>query len=316
MADDPLNVFNELTWKVNSDTYGQQYSPTKDLVDMFLTLDGTPIASDQVSLTQEFDNRDYRLIQTIHGPGHTYETAAGATELKPINWTATSTGYAFIKWSVEVEKNYSSGRANNSLPILRYAEVLLNYAEAKAELGQMTEAIWNKTVGALRERAGVKNIYPGGAGYTEDEFLKNYYASSPISLSNTILEIRRERATELIMEDGLRVDDVYRWGVANLIVDRYNNNQGWRGIYVSEDEYKNGFDFNGTHYTFGSSRSKTSYKVGTSTADQNFTLSEGTKGYLIYNYKLEWDDKRYLRPIPSTATTLNPALGQNPGWED
>jgi hypothetical protein len=56
--------------------------------------------------------------------------------------------------------------------------------------------------------------------------------------------------------------------------------------------------------------------VGTSTADQNFTLSDGTKGYLVYNYQLEWDDKRYLRPIPSTATTLNPELGQNPGWED
>ena len=51
MAGDPINVFNELTWNFNSATYGQQYSPTKDLVHMFLTLDGKPVETDQVSLT-------------------------------------------------------------------------------------------------------------------------------------------------------------------------------------------------------------------------------------------------------------------------
>lgn len=319
---EPLNVYNELTWNFNSSTYGQQYSPTKDLVDMFLTLDGTPITTDELSLNEEFTNRDWRLAQTVHGPGHTYETNAGVVKLKSINFTYTFTGYSFIKWSIEREENYSKGKAENSLPILRYAEVLLNYAEAKAELGQMDRDIWNETVGALRERAGVKNIYPGDAGYVADTWLRDYYADAP-GLSDVLLEIRRERATELIMEMGLRVDDLYRWRLGNLIVKRFNNNQGWRGIYLSADDYANGFEFNGTQYggktdkdAIWSKTSATSYKIGDSTADGNFTLSEGDHGYLIYNYKLEWQDRMYVRPIPDTAFTLNPELGQNYGWDE
>lgn len=315
MAGDPLNVFNELTWNFNSSTYGQHYSPTKDLVRMFLTLDGTPIATDEVSLPNEFENRDWRLIQTVHGPGHTYQTNAGVTKLKPINFTYTFTGYSFIKWSIEREENYSKGKAENSLPILRLGEVLLNYAEAKAELGQMTKEIWNETVGALRERAGVTNIYPEDAGYVEDAWLKEYYAGSPITLSNTLLEIRRERATELIMEMGLRVDDIYRWKLGDLIVKRYNN-QGWRGIYLSANDYKSGFEFNGTKYSGWKSTSATSYKIGTSNSNSNFTLSGGSSGYIIYNYALEWSDKMYVHPIPTTALTLNPNLGQNYGWDE
>ena len=56
--------------------------------------------------------------------------------------------------------------------------------------------------------------------------------------------------------------------------------------------------------------------VRDSTADGNFTLSEGDHGYLIYNYKLEWQDRMYVRPIPDTAFTLNPELGQNYGWDE
>ena len=168
----------------------------------------------------------------------------------------------------------------------------------------------------------MKNIYPEDAGYVKDEWLRSYYADAP-GLSDVLLEIRRERATELIMEMGLRVDDLYRWHLGNLIVKRYNNNQGWRGIYLSADDYANGFEFNGTQYggktdkdAIWSKTSATSYKIGTSTADGNFTLSDGDHGYLIYNYQLEWQDRMYVRPIPNTAFTLNPELGQNYGWDE
>lgn len=315
-----LSVFNELTWNVNSSTYGQQYAPTKDLVNMYLTLDGTPITTDKVCIADEFENRDWRLSQTVHSPGHTYQTNAGVTTLKPLNFTYTFTGYQFIKWSMEREENYSKAKCENSLPILRLGEVLLNYAEAKAELGEMTEEIWKETVGALRERAGVKSIYPEDASYIEDVWLKNYYEDSSLPLSNIQLEIRRERATELIMEMGLRVDDIYRWKLGNLVAKRSTDNQGWRGIYISEEDYKDGFEFNGNTYgpvkgaQAWSKTSATSYKIGTSTANSNFSLSEGNHGYLIYNYKLEWQDKMYLKPIPDAALTMNEALGQNYGW--
>ena len=96
---------------------------------------------------------------------------------------------------------------------------MLNYAEAKAELnnGSLSQEDWNLTVGALRDRAGVKNIWPEDtANYKPDQWLIDYYAQAEgaaiTNLSNTILEIRRERVTELILEN-LRVDDLYRWRI-------------------------------------------------------------------------------------------------------
>ena len=80
----------------------------------------------------------------------------------------------------------------------------------------------------------------------------DYYAQAEgaaiTNLSNTILEIRRERVTELILEN-LRVDDLYRWHCANLIALR-DTEKGWKGVYLSADEVKNGMEFNGYTYTF------------------------------------------------------------------
>jgi hypothetical protein len=100
------------------------------------------------------------------------------------------------------------------------------------------------------------------------------------------------------------------------ILERRYNHQGWRGIYITKDEAKSGFDFNGKHYTVSTAKTsnETNYKI-TSAADKNFTLSNGSYGYLIYNYRLQWDDKMYLYPIPVTAANVNPNLGQNEGWQ-
>lgn len=305
-----LNVTHELTWNFNSGTYGQQPSPSKNLVRMFLNLDGTIAKPDQ-SIKEEFNNRDYRLKNTVMAEGHTYTMTDGTVVLKPINCTYTYSGYSFMKWNMEREENYSKGRSDNDIPIFRLAEVMLNYAEAKAELGEMDESIWNATVGQLRSRAGVKNIYPESGEYVEDTWLREYYGNP--SISNTLLEIRRERATELILEN-VRVDDLWRWHCGNLIVDRGTNNSGWMGIYVTADEYKNGVEYNGSKIYFNKSGSD-GYNVGTSTSNLNYTLSEGDHGYLIYHYKLEWQERNYVRPIPTSALTLNNALEQNYGWE-
>ncbi len=306
-----LNVTHELTWCFNSGTYDQQPSPTKNLVRMFLNLDGS-IAKPDVSVKEEFNNRDWRLKNTVMSEGHTYTDNNGATVLKKITSSYTYTGYQFMKWNMEREENFSKGRSDNDIPIFRLAEVMLNYAEAKAELGEMDETIWNETVGALRTRAGVANIYPGGGAYVEDTWLREYYGNP--SISNVLLEIRRERATELILEN-LRVDDLWRWHCGNLIVDRGTDNKGWRGIYVTAEEYTNGLIFNGSQLDFKPSTNEY-YNVTTSDANLNFTLSEGTYGYLTYNYQLEWKERNYVRPIPTSAYTLNQNLGQNYGWEE
>ncbi len=314
--DTELAVMHELTWRFNSGTYDQQPAPTKTYISMFLKLDGTPIETDKVSLTKEFEGRDYRLINTVNHEGWTYTTNGGDVKKKPANMSSyTYTGYNFIKWSMEREENFSKGRNENDIPIFRYAEVLLNYAEAKVELGNGTisQDDWNKTIGALRERAGVQNVYPTVA----DPWLANYYSCSPIALTPAQLEIRRERVCEMGLEH-LRLEDLYRWHCGNLVVDRDTNNSGWRGIWVTEDEAQNGLVFNGYTYTFPTNGDKPAtgmgFAVSNKTSDTNYSFSEGDHGYIIYNYKLEWNDRMYVHPIPDSATTLNENLEQNPHW--
>ncbi len=315
-----LSMNHDATFKYCSATSSKLYSPTKDYVMMFLKTDGTPAAGN-VSITEEFKDRDKRLAASIIGPGQKMTDASGKEVDFALNFTWTRTGYVWIKWVTPnfTAMNTADGGSLNSLPVIRYAEVLLNYAEAAEELGLMTADIWNATVGELRARAGVANIYPESGQYVEDRFLKNYYLDGvlhPVLLSNTLLEIRRERATELMLEGDSRYDDLMRWRVGDLIKRRYAD-KGWRGIWVTPDEVKNGFEFNGTKYTFSideGTNTETNYLI-TDSQDGNLTLSEGNFGYLIYHYEIQWDDKMYTKPIPTTALNVNPELGQNNGWE-
>jgi hypothetical protein len=190
--------------------------------------------------------------------------------------------------------------------------------EAAEELGRMTPAIWEKTVGAIRQKhGGVKSIYPGGAGYVEDQFLREYYTKGlvyPVSLTATMLEIRRERVTELMLEGDSRFDDLMRWRMGDLITRRYEG-KGWRGIYVTEEEAASGFTFNGSKYKVPSTTVGEKAYAITSAVDGGMTFSHGSYGYIIYHYSLSWEDKMYLRPIPTTALNVNPELGQNEGWQ-
>ena len=306
-----LNRMHELTWVVNSSTYDQQVSPTKLMMNHYLNLDGTPITNEgKVAIEQEFEGRDLRLKACVHHPGYMYTKVNGETLLKNTNTTYTYNFYQNVKFSIENEENYSKGKNDNDYPILRYGEVLLNYAEAKAELnnGELSQEDWNKTIGLLRARAGVTNIYPA-AGW-DCGWIKAYYGN----LSNVLTEIRRERTVELLGE-GMREADLYRWKLGHLIVDRQTNNQGWMGVWVPKD-LVGAMPFNGATYTFTNTKPEAGlgYNVGTSTADQNHTFSEGDHGFLIYNYKLEWKDRNYVRPIPQTVLNVNKNIQQNYGW--
>lgn len=339
-----LNRMHELTWVVNSGTYDQQSSPTKTLLNHYLQTDGTPVThGGKVGPDVEFANRDARLAASVMYPGYTYETSAGEILPKQMKTGNTYNGYCYVKFSIEKEENYSKGKNDNDYPILRYGEVLLNLAEAKAELnnGNLSQADWDKTIGALRTRAGVKNIYPGGAGYVSD-WTKAYYGN----LSDVLTEIRRERAVELVVE-GLRVHDLYRWKLGNLIVDRESNGKGWHGIYVNEAQAAvdaagaaahqaaynaltseadkaayiaankdKVFVLNGFFYSFkGAPASDLGYNVNNSEADQNHAFSETKSGFVTYNYKLVWNERNYVRPVPQSAINVNKALTQNVLWE-
>ncbi len=312
-----LSVYHSTSYFYCATTQGNSEGPTKEYVRMFLKKDGQP-AQENVSVTEEFTSRDSRLSATVLSPGTTWKRLDGSVEELAPNWTWTLTGYEWIKWVVLDEYSMSgTNKSFNSIPVIRYAEVLLNYAEASAELGHMTEQVWNETIGLLRTRAGVKSIYPGGSGYTADTWLRDYYTQDllhPTSLTDIQLEIRRERATELTLEGNSRYDDLMRWNMGDLIERRYKHS-GWRGIYLSPDDVSKGISWAGKKYTVSSrSQSATNYKI-VGNSDGNWSLSNGTYGYLIYHYKMVWDDMMYTNPIPTTAISVNPNLGQNDGWE-
>ena len=315
-----LGVRHNLTSYFNSSTLGQQYSGTKELVRQYLKTDGTPVLTGEQTINEEFKDRDARLSATVMGPGHKIAKLTGDTSPQVINMTWNCTGYQLVKWCIPDETHQQNAIDANSLPILRYAEVLLNYAEAKALLGEMNKGVWDQTIGALRTRAGVKSIYPGDAGYVKDPWLREYYTASDLAhvadLTDIDLEIRRERVTEMTLEQGLRTDDLYRWAVADLIEKRHNH-QGWTGIWVTEAEAKNGFTFEGTKYEFTTSGSVGETKIPiTTTSDRNWTLEKAGAGYyLIYNFKLEWLERNYVRPIPQDDLNINPKLLQNYGWD-
>lgn len=314
--DEALGSRHDLTRYYNSSTFGQQYSGTKNLVRQYLKTDGTPVLTGDQTINEEFADRDSRLSATVLGPGYEIKKISGETGPQLMNWSFVKTGYMLVKWCMPNESNFQNAVDVNSLPILRYAEVLLNYAEAKKELGEFSEDVWNETIALLRKRAGVKSVYPLSSEYVEDTWLKDYYTkdvANPVNLDNIDIEIRRERVAELTLEGGLRIFDLYRWNVAGLIAKRYNN-QGWPGIWIKESEKDAGFMFEGQKYTFKGKNTEYSYPISDAN-DLNWTLEKSGNGYLlVYNYKLVWEDRMYVRPIPQAATNLNPKLGQNYGW--
>ncbi|MGV8093105.1 MAG: RagB/SusD family nutrient uptake outer membrane protein [Mangrovibacterium sp.] len=302
---------HDITWKSFSASYGANWSLTKQFVNQYLMLDGSRFTDQPgyqtVLYNDEFKNRDYRLQQTIISPDYQMKINGVDKKYAP-NFTMTLTGYQLMKWAIDDDKHWGMATSANSLPMFRYAEVLLNYAEAKAELGEFDENVWNKTIRPLRERAGVNGAIP--AAY--DPYLAAYYLNQ--TTDKWILEIRRERSIELAFEQ-VRYDDLMRWKLGKLI------ETPWMGIYISEKGKTYDLNGDGVHdVAVVDAEPPAASKVPGVVyvvAGSNYRLSGGNSGYIEFGFHLNrmWLDKKYLRPIPATALQINPALGQNPGWE-
>lgn len=236
-------------------------SPTKCYVNQFLNIDGTPITTDQIPLYEELaenNGRDPRLNATVNHVGHSYAANNGTRPLKYMPCSLTPTGYNLIKYNIEEENQFNVAKCGNSIPILRYAEVLLNYAEAKAELGILNDNDWDISIGALRKRAGMTGT---GRPTVRDPRLYSYYADAydfeegtvqgnranelKARLTADIVEIRRERVCEMGYE-GRRYNDLNRWHCLSIIPMRGTNGEGTKGIWVTKEDVKNGFLFNPT----------------------------------------------------------------------
>jgi hypothetical protein len=321
VADVNLGVLNEANWWWTSGTYGAKASFTRTFINTYLKLDGTPYTNDPAYRTMlfkdEVKNRDLRLKQTIR-LGDYKRITNGQPVAAPPLFSYTFTGYQPIKWTLD-DTYFDAGALNtNAVALFRYAEVLLNYAEAKAELGTLTDAEWASTIGVLRARGGITGGLSAKPTIADPYLTTNYF---PGITDPTILEIRRERGIELSLE-GLRFSDLLRWKRGELM------EQEWNGFYVpslntpmdlNEDGVLDVYFYQGTP-PLPENRIKTvtyidvSAKIGNATNSQ--LLKNGTSGELIWMNEVQrkWNDRNYYYPIPLADFQRNPNLGQNPGW--
>ena len=290
----------------------------KNVASMYLMKDGTPFTSqpgwETMQLPDESKNRDGRFAQTVRTPG--YKRIDDDKESAP-NLAATMTGYQLVKFLLPAK--YDAYQASTSdMPLFRTAEVYLNYAEAKAELGTLTQEDLDKTIKPLRERAGVANLSLEWANANPDPYLASAetgYANVTGANKGVILEIRRERTVELLMEN-FRYWDIMRWKEGKRF------EKPFEGLYFpgvgSYDLNSDGTDdvciWSGTK---PDTKIPVVYELGV-----DVKLSEGDHGYIRIhddpNLVRTWNEERdYLYPIPTDDRVLTQgAISQNPGWDD
>lgn len=291
---------------------------TRNVVNMYLMRDGSRYTDQEnyaiKTFVEECKNRDLRMAQTLRTPG--YKRIGGSKELAP-DLSRSTTGYQLIKYLTE-EKYDANKASTNDMPLFRLAEVLLNYAEAKAELGTLKQADLDNTIRPLRVRAGLPDLDMEEANANPDPYLSSPetgYANVTGDNKGVILEIRRERTLETPME-GLRYWDIMRWKEGKRF------EKPIEGLYFpGTGEYD--LDGNGsvdvciydTEKAPGNSDDVLYLKLGT-----DIVLSGGTSGNVLAHSTQQrtWNEQRdYLYPIPTDDRVLTQgAISQNPGWND
>lgn len=319
-----LNIYHNATAFTLVPTQGRP-GYTRKFINMYLMKDKTgskftdQTGWQEMQFVDEVKDRDPRLAQSIRTLGY---TRIGKTEVLAPDLGSSVTGYQPIKF---VQDPTASGgqvdrndRSTCDIPVYRYAEVLLNYAEAKAELGTLTQADLDISVNEIRDRVDMPDLNMTTANAAPDWYLSSEkYGFTNVDGSNkgVILEIRRERAVEL-MQEGFRFDDLVRWKAGYCI------DQPITGMYFKgPGEY----DLSGDGKTDlilykdlakpEAGTGVTVYEIG-----KDIILSDGDKGYLSYHKNVERtkfnEERDYLYPIPTDERSLNKNLTQNPGWTD
>lgn len=305
-----FNLFNQVDYTGNQEviffkhfdgsTYGSNFSNqlwnwpngygiTLDMTRFYLCTDGLPTAVSPLFVGDEtLDileiNRDPRLVQTVMVPGDIRRIMGGDTTYytNPDVYN-NGTGIESQKYRlILVDPAVGPDNTNVDYIFMRFAEALLMYAEARAELGEITQGDIDMTINQLRDRVGMPHL--NMASITSDPNWPDYGHS----ISDILHEIRRERVTELYGE-GFRFDDLMRW---------------------RSHQYFVGKRFIGTKYT----DELRAIDAGMPENDDGFLdplrylLTGPNNGY-------GFDSNRdYLRPLPSNELILNTNLTQNPGW--
>jgi hypothetical protein len=300
---------------------------SKDFVDQFLCTDGQPISistlyQGDASLNLELENRDPRLRNILDCKYNPFYLADDGTllindPLAPTTATEveTVTGYRSIKY------RDPANTQPNANPydwfVFRYAEILLIYAEALAELDdgtgstRCTQTVVDATINQLRERLDEPGLIMTRMTIAslQDDPMKQINGTYRYGydLSKLLYEIRRERTVELAF-DGFRWDDICRWKAGAL----FNNIKSMAGIVINQAVIDRYTAANSGTNPFASSEvvSVTEQLAGASTARNLLrAYSDGVQSRHV------WNDRNYLRPLPKNQLLLNDKLTQNCGWD-
>lgn len=308
-----LNVSNSVQFNIRNDAQGF----TRRFMNHYLMADGSRFTdiegNETMFYTEETKGRDPRMAQTVLCPGY---IAVDETATTPNDMTSL-TGYEPIKFVASAEHSGAS-KGTCDWPLIRAAEVYLNYAEALAELGTLDQAALDVSVNEIRDRAGMPDLIISEANNNIDPFLASCYPNVKEGPNKgVILEIRRERTVELVNE-GFRQWDMLRWKEGEQMVNKDKPYYGiWfpsEGLYDMDGDGKNDLEIYSQVQQSKPADGLTVKKIGS-----DLVLSEGTYGYVVAWSTLtwEWNDREYLWPIPADQRVLTGgALTQNPGWTD
>lgn len=267
------------------------YLPTKKLADMYLCKDGLPITKSSLfkgygTMTSEYEDRDPRMTMTMIVPG-TYTNRPLYSD-PVINYPffpqrIGNTGYILYKYMSEQKYVRPKNNSNDyDLHVIRYAEVLLIYAEAVFERnGSISDADLNKSINIIRNRVNMPAL------------------TNALAEANGLdmrTEIRRERSIELAME-GFRYDDLRRWKTAEIELP-----EAIKGIDIKIPDWQKAILDGGVKNLY---------------ADQTWQSNTDEHGFIVSEKASDrhFDPaKHYLRSIPTKEILINPKLEQNPGW--
>ena len=302
------NVLHSTQFNIANDRQGF----TKRYMNHYLMADGSFYSAQAGYETKEFvdevADRDPRLAQTVLVPGY---VQVGASKVTP-NALNAFTGYQPIKYVSEAAYD-GANKSHTDYALFRAAEVYLNFAEAKAELGTLTQADLDASINKLRDRAKMPHMTLTDANANIDPLMVEYYPNVTQSANTgVILEIRRERTIELSME-GFRLYDIIRWKEGQQLTKPFY------GCYFhGAGEYD--MDNDGQNDLLLYTDSKGAFKGTVKQIGKDIILTDGNSGMIhaIPNITVQWDENRdYLWPIPASERVLTGgALTQNPGWED
>lgn len=249
--------------------------------DAAFELDGTKIiggktvATKTMDLSKVLSVRDKRLSVTIDTAlcytGQTFQRYGRGMAM------TASSGYSVAKYdNSSINDNYRGTTSSNftHAPLFWLSVVYLEYAEACAELGSVTQSDLDNSINKIKTRAGLPSLTVN-VGFSDP--------ANNMSVSDLIWEVRRERRCELMFDNNFRYWDLVRWHQLDKL-DSSNYPNIMLGANIVNDTWSSSVTRTGNYINGSRGKTRT------------------------------YDKKYYFYPIPSGQITLNPQLGQNTGW--